>query len=183
MYLWLPWFEKPAGTKRVTECEERLERNVDYIKKARSKQVQIPDVVEIEEYRMNIAKDPTDTRWFISDKHELPEPSAAEYKIIAALSKYDIQWAREISFRGLHFTTYSHPRFDFYLPRYRTVIEYDGGLYHNTPESKKNDRSKDKFCNDNRIRVIRYGKKHYYHLNAHIESLMKELGVKKNPVR
>jgi len=199
MYIWLPWFEKPSGPKQISEYEKKILKDIEFISELQKRKAgtvieevvvpkstpctTIPDIETDNEYRMNIAKDPTDTRWFISDKHELPEPSAAEYKIIAALSKYDIQWAREISFRGLHFTTYSHPRFDFYLPRYRVVIEYDGGLYHNTPESKKNDRSKDKFCNDNGIRVIRYGKKHYYHLHSHIESLMKELGVKKNPIR
>lgn len=146
--------------------------------------VTLPDVESTEdeqdnEYIMNVAPDPTDTTWFICTRHDLPEPSAAEYRIMAALEQYNVQWAREVSFVGLQFTTYSYPRFDFYLPRYRVVIEYDGAYAHSSREQKKNDRSKEKFCKDNGIKVIRYHKKHYYHLQTHIDDLMKKLQVKR----
>jgi len=198
MSIWLPWFEKPSGPKVLSEYEKKLLKDIEFVSKLQQKRVDdqvstkcpgivnkvVPAVTTIkEEHRMNIAKNPRDTRWFISDKHELPEPSAAEYKIMAALEKYNVQWAREVSFHGLQFTTYSWPRFDFYLPRYRVVIEYDGKNYHNTETSKKNDRSKEKFCKDSGIRVVRYEAKHYYHLHTHIDSLMEELGINKNPIR
>lgn len=199
MYIWLPWFEKPSGPKQVSEYEKKILKDIEFVSKLQKRKAGIvleevvvpkstpgtvvPDIetdnVEADnEYRMNIAKDPTDTRWFIDTKHKLPEPSAAEQKIMAALEQYRVDWSREVSFYGLQFTTYSWPRFDFYLPRYRVIIEYDGQYSHNTPKQKKTDRSKEKFCRDNGITVIRYSRKHYYHIQSHINKLMMELGVR-----
>lgn len=187
--------KKKSGTTNVNSIQERLDKDVERVVellRERDKTpgasvtdtVTLPDVKSTgeeqdNEYIMNVAPDPTDTTWFICTRHDLPEPSAAEYRIIAALEQYNIQWAREVSFKGLQFTTYSHPRFDFYLPRYRVVIEYDGAYAHSSREQKKNDRSKEKFCKDNGIKVIRYHKKHYYHLQTHIDDLMKKLQVRK----
>lgn len=178
------WLNRSATPDCKIPEHEVSENEVEVGKVVQVKSaVILPDIEPDNEYRMNIAKDPTDTRWFIDTKHKLPEPSAAEQKIMAALEQYRVDWSREVSFYGLQFTTYSWPRFDFYLPRYRVIIEYDGQYSHNTPEQKKTDRSKEKFCRDNGIRVIRYNRKHFYHLHSHIDKLMEELHIKRNPVR
>lgn len=171
---------------------ERTEKKLDALPVSNNIDNEIDDHIEYStynyidngvEYIINIASDPTDTTWFVCARADLPEPSAAEYRIINELEKHNVEWAREVSFNGLQFTSYGHPRVDFFLPSYRIVLEYNGAEYHNDVETKKTDRSKEKFCKDNGIRVIKYTTKHYYHLHTHIERLMTELGVKrKTPV-
>ena len=56
-------------------------------------------------------------------------------------------------------------KFDFYLPKYNTCIEYDGeqhfksveyfGGYISLIETKERDEIKNKFCLDNKIKLLR----------------------------
>jgi len=131
----------------------------------------------------NIAPNPTDTTWFLCTHKNLPAPSSAEVLIIEELEKYNIEWHREVSFRGLQFTTFSFPRYDFYLPSLRLVIEYDGVSSHSNELQIATDKAKDKFCNDNGITIVRYNRKHYYNMYGHINALMKGAGIKKKPAK
>lgn len=141
--------------------------------------VSLDDIEEEMAKIKNIAPNPRDTTWFLCTHKDLPAPSVTETEIITALEKYSIKWVREVSFKGLQFTTYSYPRFDFYLPDYNIIIEYDGQYAHSTKQQLATDKAKDMFCKNNNIRVIRYNRKHYYNLQSHVCSLMKELKVKK----
>lgn len=131
--------------------------------------VSLDDIEEEMAKIKNIAPNPRDTTWFVCDRKDLPAPSVAEQKIIGILEYLGVLWYREISFRGLQFTTYSHPRFDFYLPEYNLILEYDGVLSHSSAKSKAVDRAKDKFCKINSIRVKRLDRNHYHHLLYHIQ--------------
>lgn len=127
----------------------------------------------------NVAIDPTDTTWFICTHKDLPAPSSAEALIIEQLDVYNVEWHREVSFKGIQLTPYSWPRYDFYLPGINTVIEYDGRSAHSNELQIATDKAKDKFCNDNGIKIVRYNAAHYYHMYGHINSLMKQSGIKK----
>lgn len=131
----------------------------------------------------NMAPNPRDTSWFVCNRKDLPAPSAAEEIIIALLNLYSVRWYREISFYGLQFTSYSYPRYDFYIPKMNMILEYDGQAYHGADDKLAIDRAKDKFCKDNGIGIIRWNRKHYYHLGRHVEELMAEYGIKKKPAR
>jgi hypothetical protein len=63
------------------------------------------------------------------------------------------------------------------------ILEYDGQAYHGADDKLAIDRAKDKFCKDNGIGIIRWNKKHYYHLGRHVEELMAEHGIKKKPAK
>lgn len=105
------------------------------------------------------------------------KPSPAEKVIIELLNLYKIKWYREVSFTEFRSSNYGHYRFDFYLPEYNTIIEYDSAKFHNTPDRQVVDAIKTKWCSDNFISLIRYTNKHFYSLATHINSLMKELKV------
>lgn len=144
--------------------------------------VATPIPVATDQIVHNIAANPTDTTWFLCTHKDLPAPSSAEALIIEELEKYQIKWYREVSFNGLQFTLYSHPRFDFLLqlPDNKIlIIEYDGRSAHSNNVQIATDKAKDKFCNDNGITIIRYNAKHYYNMYGHINSLMKSNGIKK----
>lgn len=74
-------------------------------------------------------------------------------------------------------------RFDFYLPDYNTLIEYDGSQHYHTgtgifdsPEKiqqiQKRDQIKNKFAQDNNITLIRIPYTHFDKIN--IEDLLPE---------
>lgn len=46
-------------------------------------------------------------------------------------------------------------RFDFFLPKYNLVIEYDGYPWHDSERARQNDARKDRICRDKKISVLR----------------------------
>lgn len=113
------------------------------------------------------------------DGHELPKywsvnvsPSPAELLIIAQLDKYDISYHREVCFDGFVNQNGNHYRLDFFIPELRLVIEYDGKLWHGTPQAQVIDFMKNQFCAANGLKMIRFGNKDYYKLEERIQDLM-----------
>lgn len=189
--IWYNWSEKQKEVKRQNRDRERnnisprrgsepIERKLPPIINTPVSPVVVP---EVPASIVNIATDPTDTSWFLCTHKDLPAPSAAESLIIEQLEMYDVKWYREVSFKGLQFTLYSWPRYDFYLPSINTIIEYDGRSSHSNDVQIATDIAKNKFCNDNGITIVRYNAKHYYNMCGHINSLMKQSGIKKKTLQ
>ena len=89
--------------------------------------------------------------------------SKGEQRIMEFLQRNNIEFECQKKFDGL--VNRKPLSFDFYLPKYNTCIEFDG-LQHFSPidafggiESfqilKSNDNKKDKFCQENNIKLIR----------------------------
>ncbi len=128
---------------------------------------------------VNISKVPDSVEWFIDPRVADNKVSPAEEMIGKILNGYDVEFYREVSFMGLRLATFGYPRYDFFIPSLWLCIEYDGKLSHESEEQKQKDELKNKFCQDNKIHIVRYSNKHYYNMELHIESLMKQYGIKK----
>lgn len=131
------------------------------------------------EYTNIAGKVDNPTKWWQCQHKDLPAPSSAEQLIIDELSLYSVVWHREVEFAGLKVNKYSYPRYDFFLPEYMLILEYDGRSSHSNPHQVAMDKLKDKFCKKNGIRVIRYNSKHYYKMSGTIMTLMKEYKIKR----
>lgn len=84
------------------------------------------------------------------------EPSHSERLIMQQLQKERVKYEREVNFTGLVNPLTNAPlRYDFYIPQFNMIIEYDGVNYHNTIEVKDRDRIKDNFAKRNKIQLIR----------------------------
>ena len=118
--------------------------------------------------------------WFVVRRAQ-DQISKAEKLISAELSRYKVDWYREVAFEGLKFSDYGYARYDFLIvtPKGIHLIEYDGKISHSTHEQKLKDTLKDKFCKNNGIPLTRYSSKHYYHIPYEISKLMNEYGIKK----
>lgn len=46
-------------------------------------------------------------------------------------------------------------KFDFFLPKYNLIVEYDGYPWHNPSKAKNNDAIKDSICRKNRVPLLR----------------------------
>lgn len=83
-------------------------------------------------------------------------PSFAEQKIMNRLMLERVVFAREVSFAGLINPETRQPlRYDFYIPAFNLIIEYDGKEYHKAADVKARDAIKNKFAEENRIRLFR----------------------------
>ena len=86
--------------------------------------------------------------------------SQGEKQIRDFLDKHNIQYKQEFVFKEL-----DKKRFDFYLPKNKTVIEFDGkqhfeaveyfGGTENFRKQQERDKQKDEFCTRNNIKVLR----------------------------
>lgn len=71
-------------------------------------------------------------------------------------------------------------KFDFYLPDYNLCIEYDGPQHYNKKNFLysdllyENDKIKNKFCENNNIKLIRIKYKKDFN-NNHIDSIIKNI--------
>lgn len=99
--------------------------------------------------------------------------SPTERRISLVLKKSKVKFVTECSFKGFGYENYSY-RFDFYLPDYNVIIEYDG-KHHLKEKIKLNDNIKNKFCKDNGIKIYRFNIKHYVDLEKYIVRLLKKL--------
>lgn len=83
-------------------------------------------------------------------------PSPMESYIILKLRKAKVDFVREISFKGLiNPKTNQNLRYDFYVPHFNLIIEYDGKEFHTSQEVKERDAIKDNFAKDKCIRMYR----------------------------
>ena len=90
--------------------------------------------------------------------------SKGEKKIAKYLTQNNIDFSRQYKFKDCVGIRYKLP-FDFYLPKYRTIIEFDGKQHYEPMEFfgglesyerlKTNDRIKNDYCEDNFIELIR----------------------------
>lgn len=82
-------------------------------------------------------------------------PSHGELKVMAHLDKFQIIYFREVHFKGCNSANGRPFRYDFYLPDYRMLIEYDGKEWHKTESQKVRDEIKNSFAKKRGLRIIR----------------------------
>lgn len=108
--------------------------------------------------------------------------SKGSRKIKELLENNNIKFVQEKRFSDLQFKDSGHyARFDFYLPDYNVIIEYDGqqhfiqgnGVYDNEEKfakTQEHDNIKNQYCKENNITIIRIPYTHYD--NIEIEDLL-----------
>ena len=109
--------------------------------------------------------------------------SRGEEKIGIFLSKNNINFQKEYSFNNcINPSTKARLRFDFYLPKYNCLIEYDGEQHfkktnfshEDFKDRQKRDNIKNQYCKDNNIKLIRIP---YTEFDNIEEILTKELNL------
>ena len=100
--------------------------------------------------------------------HAFPniKPSVAEKKIRNYLRRKDVEYIREVSLGD------SKYRFDFLLPRFNFIIEYDGQQYHDSPSAMLTDSIKDKLAKEKGFQVFRLNKTHWAKLSQSVEDVL-----------
>lgn len=92
--------------------------------------------------------------------------SRGERKLLSILSKLDIHFIYQKAFKDLRSNKNKCLFFDFYLPDFNILIEYDGHLHfgymnngwnnkNNHLKTKNHDLKKNKYCVENKIKLIR----------------------------
>lgn len=105
--------------------------------------------------------------------------SQGEIQIVTFLEKHKIIYLREFSFKDL-----PKCRYDFYLPEYQMLIEYDG-IQHFQPvdffggeksflETQKNDKNKNNFAIKNNLKLIRIPYDEFNNLNNILTQIFEE---------
>lgn len=102
--------------------------------------------------------------------------SGGEYQIEIILSQYNIKYIKEFTFSDLKGEKNYPLRFDFYLPDYNLLIEYDG-IQHtqnipffNSSLIQKNDKLKNEYCEQHNLPLLRIS----YLDFLNIEEILKE---------
>lgn len=101
--------------------------------------------------------------------------SKGNRKIKEILENADIKFIQEKRFSDLKFDNGYSARFDFYLPDYNTIIEYDGrqhfiqgnGVFDNKEkftQTQEHDSIKNQYCKEHNITIIRIPYTHYYNI-------------------
>lgn len=109
--------------------------------------------------------------------------SHGQQRIREILSSNNIDFISQKTFLDFKFSdTKGTPRFDFYLPEYQIIIQYDGEQHYkkifsfDTQESfnqrKKHDLEKNQYCFKNNLTLIRIPYTHYNNLK--LEDLLKQ---------
>lgn len=104
--------------------------------------------------------------------------SKGELKVRNCLEKLELEYVPQKTFEGL---SDKYPlRFDFYLPKYNTVIEFDGiqhfkptdfgggKAYENLSYNRRHDRMKEEYCKKNGINIIRISHEEYFDIEKKI---------------
>ena len=89
--------------------------------------------------------------------------SIGEYNIIQILKKHNIEFEKEKIFLDFVYEdTGCHPRYDFYLPKYNRIIEFDGRQHFEESEFtetleniQKRDQIKNNYAFKNNIQIVR----------------------------
>jgi len=185
IYFWLSiivvcfWILYKMGTSKynsshdlvISRSKEEGLKELE-MKKRKSK---IQNVAPVNKYSLE---------WFpVSGAQEVFSP--AEGRVIFELNKYDIEWHREVAFKGLQFSRDGYARYDFLLvlpfgfnKHNIHLIEYDGKAYHSSKGQRQRDEIKNKFCLKHGIPLTRYNNKNYYHLDIELAILMKKYGIR-----
>lgn len=110
--------------------------------------------------------------------------SKGENKVADLLSKYNIEYERQYKYEDCAF--YKLLPFDFYIPKYNTLIEYDGeehykiikfwGGFDKFIDRKIRDTVKNEYCKNNNIKLIRIP---YWDFDNIEDILIKELNINK----
>lgn len=99
----------------------------------------------------------------IKVERQCSTPSASEMRIIEILLRHGVRYTREADFPDLINPATQAPLFfDFYLPTYHAVIEFDGP-HHSRPvygkarlkTQKRRDKLKDQYCEQWQIPMLR----------------------------
>lgn len=110
--------------------------------------------------------------WYVQDNPN--EPSPAEQRIINCLNTTDITFYREVTFNKLLTRKENYLRFDFWIPKYRLLLEYDGE-HHLQPENKAKDLYKDNFALWNNLKLHRFNKQHWPNLETEVLNTLQEV--------
>jgi hypothetical protein len=132
----------------------------------------IPPVISAQKRKMLSGPE-----WVVSSYGANTIPSPAEKLIMDELVKYDLLWEREVSFHGFYNEQGWLHRYDFYLPRHRLVIEYNGKDWHSLPGKIETDKIKADYLQDNNIELVVWSTSDYYHIEDRVQKLMSRLGV------
>lgn len=86
-------------------------------------------------------------------------PSPSEQKIIDFLVSEGVEFEREVPFAGLKGKAGSYLYFDFYLPNFRLLIEFNGYHHYNKSSpnydnQRRNDQKKYTFCMKNNYHFL-----------------------------
>ncbi len=111
----------------------------------------------------------TKAKTFANENKRTPTP--AEVRFINLLDKLRVRYVFEHAIQ----TKVSYILVDFYLPKYGIVVEVDGP-YHDSPEQKAKDYSRDRFLCDRGHSVIRLTNKQVFDIDSE-KSLGKLLGL------
>lgn len=96
--------------------------------------------------------------------------SQGEWKIAEALNELKIIYQREISFLNFKSPKGGLYRYDFILPKYKIILEYDGLKYH---KNKISDTIKNEFCKRNGIKIFRFsGGDDFYNMKEKIKNIL-----------
>lgn len=109
--------------------------------------------------RQKEALDRIDRCMDFSEKRKNSEPSPGELRIISYLNHLKIKYEREKYFGDCYSPITNHILyFDFYLPEYNLIIEYDGRQHFGKKVDdrlKIHDRTKNIYCRKKRINLLR----------------------------
>lgn len=110
--------------------------------------------------------------WHVQENPNTPSPT--EQRIINALSTTDITFYREVTFNKLLIRKTVYYRFDFWIPKYRLLIEYDG-KHHLEPSNKAKDLYKDNFALWNNLKLHRFNIDNYQTLEQDVLTCLYEV--------
>lgn len=93
----------------------------------------------------------------ITKERKSCKPSNGELRIAEFLSKECVKFYREYYMNGLYGIKGHFLYFDFYIPKYNLVIEFDGIYHYKTKNINilENDYRKDAFCKKRNINILR----------------------------
>ena len=111
--------------------------------------------------------------------------SKGELAIIKILEELKIDYINEYSFKDLKKECSSKPlRFDFYLPKYNTCIEFDGRHHFEKIEGREKleetlhrDNLKNDYCKINNIKLLRLNYKMENYGENELRTFLKDLGI------
>jgi very-short-patch-repair endonuclease len=116
---------------------------------------------------------------FVSYMGRDHETSPAEKRIEAALKQLKVNYEKEVSFNGLMTSYGNYYRFDFFVPRYSLIIEYDGA-HHEADGKRYIDRKKENFAERHGMTVARFDFTNWKTLEDDVKELIEQMEHKKN---
>lgn len=176
----VPPSQVPTKIEPEQPIEATIPAEVDIWAFMREHSIKLRKQIALEKQQKSASK----PKWFICEWVKTLKISPAEQLIIDQLSRYRVEWHREVSFNTMPLTPKgSTYRYDFYLPQHNTIIEYQGKHWHVSEERLAADKVKAAFCKKHSIDLIIWSGEHYYHIEHHVRVLMGKLGVSLLPIK